>query len=169
MIAALLIPGDAAATAARITAHLDAGEIATAERLRLVWTLRELRDVETFDGRALLRPLLERLDPGGRIPPRPDIRRLRTWIETLTRTEPRGALGRLAREAGLGRGDLSRFRCGSALTPAKVELLGAALIAAGMVEGETRTHRNHAPRSRTRFFRNSGSGRPGGRIRKDRR
>jgi hypothetical protein len=126
---AWIVDGDADATLAKLAETVDAGRLDAMDRIRAVWWLRRLTDaLGPIEAAHRLR---DRLDPHGRIPAAPDIVGLRFWVEAHARNLPYGALGRLARLAGLWSADVGRFRAGGSLTAEKVERLSAALIAAG--------------------------------------
>jgi hypothetical protein len=121
---------------ARLAAAYDAGKVDQIDRIRAVWRLQAL--VEACAAKEHERPraaaLLSRLDPGRTVPHAPTRAGLAWWLDGEGRNQPRGSVGRLAKRAGLHRTDLSRFRTRGTLTREKVERLGAALVAAGLLK-----------------------------------
>lgn len=131
---AWIVPGDAEATLANLTATMDLDQLDPVDRIRAIFIVRHLLTIADDAGRERAADLLHRLDPTGSVPEEPDIIAVRVWLELHLRYQARGALGRLARSAGLPPPDLSKLRAGRSLTAAKRETLGAALIHAGVLK-----------------------------------
>ncbi len=127
-----LLEGDVSVTLTRLARELEAGRLDAIDRIRAKWWLR--RAARAYGSGEEINHLLDVIDPYGLIPEAPDVAQLRFWIEAHARNLPFGALGRLARQAGLHRSDVGRFRSGGSLSTEKIVRLSAALISAGLMK-----------------------------------